>query len=119
VLFRSGKTIFEQQNTQFLLAQLKAEATAVRVFTDKCIELFMQGRLDAVDAAMLKMLSTDLHCKTVDECLQLHGGWGYMWEYPIARAYADARITRIAGGSVEIMKLIIARQMAEEARGRA
>lgn len=113
-----GKSIFDQQNTQFKLAQLKAEATAMRIFTDKCIELFMQGRLDAVDAAMLKMLSTDLHCKTVDECLQLHGGWGYMWEYPIARAYADARITRIAGGSVEIMKLIIARQMADEARAR-
>ncbi len=113
-----GKSIFDQQNTQFKLAGLKAEATSLRVFTDKCIDLFMQGKLDSVDAAMLKMLSTELHCKVVDECLQLFGGWGYMWEYPIARAYADARITKIAGGSIEIMKLIIARQMAEDARKR-
>ncbi|WP_417722497.1 acyl-CoA dehydrogenase family protein [Salipiger sp.] len=114
-----GKSIFDQQNTQFKLAQLKAETVSMRVFTDKCIDLFMQGKLDSVDAAMLKMLSTDLHCKVVDECLQLHGGWGYMWEYPIARAYADARITKIAGGSTEIMKLIIARQMAQDAKARA
>lgn len=113
-----GKSIFDQQNTQFVLAQLEAEATSLRVFTDKCIELFMEGKLDAVDAAKLKMLSTQLHCKVVDECLQLFGGWGYMWEYPIARAYADARITKIAGGSIEIMKLIIARQMAQEAEAR-
>jgi acyl-CoA dehydrogenase len=109
-----GKTIFDQQNTQFVLAKLHAEATSLRVFTDKCIELFMAGKLDSVDAAKLKMLSTELHCRVVDECLQLHGGWGYMWEMPIARAYADARITKIAGGSIEIMKLIIARQMAED-----
>jgi acyl-CoA dehydrogenase len=96
-----------------VLAKLHAEATSLRVFTDKCIELFMAGKLDSVDAAKLKMLSTELHCRVVDECLQLHGGWGYMWEMPIARAYADARITKIAGGSIEIMKLIIARQMAE------
>ncbi|MGV0819073.1 acyl-CoA dehydrogenase family protein [Martelella sp. AMO21009] len=114
-----GMSIFDQQNTQFKLAQLKAETVSARVFTDKCIALFMEGKLDAVDAAMLKMISTDLHCKVVDECLQLHGGWGYMWEYPIARAYADARITRIAGGSAEIMKLIIARQMAQDAKARA
>ncbi|MGH1369599.1 MAG: acyl-CoA dehydrogenase family protein [Maritimibacter sp.] len=113
-----GKSIFDQQNTQFVLAQLEAEATSMRVFTDKCIELFMAGQLDAVDAAKLKMLSTQLHCKVVDECLQLFGGWGYMWEYPIARAYADARITKIAGGSIEIMKLIIARQMGKEAEER-
>ena len=64
----------------------------------------MQGKLDAVDAAMAKMCTSELHCKVVDECLQLFGGWGYMWEYPIARAYADARIVKIAGGSIEIMK---------------
>jgi acyl-CoA dehydrogenase len=114
-----GKSIFDQQNTQFKLADLKAQATVMRVFTDRCIELFMQGKLDPVDAAMAKMLTTELHCKAADECLQLFGGWGYMWEMPIARAYADARITKIAGGSVEIMKLIIARQMADEARKRA
>jgi len=114
-----GKSIFDQQNTQFKLAELKAQATAMRVFTDKCIELFMAGKLDPVDAAMAKMMTTELHCKAADECLQLFGGWGYMWEMPIARAYADARITKIAGGSVEIMKLIIARQMADDARRRA
>lgn len=113
-----GKSIFDQQNTQFVLAQLEAEATSLRVFTDKCIALFMDGKLDAVEAAKLKMLSTQLHCKVVDECLQLFGGWGYMWEYPIARAFADARITKIAGGSIEIMKLIIARQMAKDAEDR-
>ena len=113
-----GKSIFDQQNTQFKLAELHAHATAMRVFTDKCIELFMAGKLDPVDAAMAKMLTTELHCRAADECLQLFGGWGYMWEMPIARAYADARITKIAGGSVEIMKLIIARQMADAARRR-
>lgn len=106
-----GKTIADFQNTQFKLAELKTEATLARVFTDKCIELFMRGELDATDAAMAKLFTSELHCKTVDTCLQLFGGWGYMWEYPIARAYADARIVKIAGGSVEIMKTIIAREM--------
>jgi acyl-CoA dehydrogenase len=113
-----GKSLFDQQNTQFTLAALKAQAVGARVFTDKCIALFMEGKLDPVDAAIAKMLTTELHCKAADECLQLFGGWGYMWEMPIARAYADARITKIAGGSIEIMKLIIARQMADEARQR-
>jgi acyl-CoA dehydrogenase len=89
-----GQTIADFQNTQFKLAELKAESVVGRVYTDKCIELFMQGKLDPVDA-----------------CLQLFGGWGYMWEYPIARAYADARIVKIAGGSIEIMKKIIAKDM--------
>ena len=113
-----GKSLFDQQNTQFKLAELQAQAVAMRVFTDKCIELFMEGKLDPVDAAVAKMLTTELHCKAADECLQLFGGWGYMWEMPIARAYADARITKIAGGSIEIMKLIIARQMAQDAKRR-
>jgi alkylation response protein AidB-like acyl-CoA dehydrogenase len=106
-----GKTIAEFQNTQFKLAELQTEATLARVFTDKCIELFMQGKLDPVEAAMAKMYTANLHCRAADECLQLFGGWGYMWEYPIARAYADARIIKIAGGSIEIMKTIIARRM--------
>ena len=106
-----GQTIADFQNTQFKLADLKTKATVARVFTDKCIELFMEGKLDPVDAAMAKMFTANLHCETVDECLQLFGGWGYMWEYPITRAYADARIVKIAGGSIEIMKLIISRQM--------
>ena len=106
-----GQKIADFQNTQFKLAELKTKATVARVFTDKCIALFMAGGLDPVDAAMAKMFTSELHCETVDQCLQLFGGWGYMWEYPIARAYADARVVKIAGGSIEIMKTIIARQM--------
>lgn len=106
-----GKTIADFQNTQFKLAELETEATVARVFTDRCIDLFMKGELDPVEAAMAKMFTANLHCKAADECLQLFGGWGYMWEYPIARAYADARIIKIAGGSIEIMKTIIARRM--------
>ena len=109
-----GKTIGDFQNTQFKLAELKTEAVIGRVFTDRCIAKFMQGDLDAVDAAMAKMRLSNLHCKVVDECLQLFGGWGYMWEYPIARAYADARVVKIAGGSIEVMKHIIGRKMFAE-----
>jgi acyl-CoA dehydrogenase len=106
-----GRTIGDMQNTQFKLAELKTEAVVGRQFVDKCIAIFMKGELDAVDAAMAKMWLSNMHCKVVDECLQLFGGWGYMWEYPIARAYADARIVKIAGGSIEVMKHIIGRQM--------
>ncbi len=106
-----GRTIGDFQNTQFKLAELKTEAVVGRHFTDKCIANFIKGELDAVDAAMAKMWLSNLHCKVVDECLQLFGGWGYMWEYPIARAYADARVVKIAGGSIEVMKHIIGRQL--------
>ena len=106
-----GKTIGDFQNTQFKMAELRTEAAVGRQFVDKCIEVFMNGELDAVDAAMAKMWLSNMHCRVVDECLQLFGGWGYMWEYPIARAYADARIVKIAGGSIEVMKHIIGRQM--------
>ena len=106
-----GKTIADFQNTQFKLAELKTEAVVGRQFTDKCIANFMKGQLDAIDAAMAKMWLSNMHCKVVDECLQLFGGWGYRWEYPIARAYADARIVKIAGGSIEVMKHIIGRQL--------
>src|SRR5438105_4399596 len=107
----NGQKIADFQNTQFKLAELDTLATMARVYTDKCIELFMAGRLDPVDAAKAKMFVCETHCRVVDECLQLFGGWGYMWEYPIARAYADARIVKIAGGSIEVMKHIIGRQM--------
>ncbi len=106
-----GKSIAEFQNTQFVLADLKARSVMARVFTDKCIELFMADALDPVDAACAKMTTSELHCETVDKCLQIFGGWGYMWDYPIARAYADARIVKIAGGSIEVMKTIISREM--------
>lgn len=106
-----GQSIGDFQNTQFVLADLKARSVMARVFTDKCISLFMEGKLDPVDAAMAKMVTSELHCEAADKCLQLFGGWGYMWEFPICRAYADARIVKIAGGSIEIMKTIIAREM--------
>ena len=106
-----GQSIGDFQNTQFVLADLKARSVMARVFTDKCIDLFMKGDLDPVDAAMAKMVTSELHCEAADKCLQLFGGWGYMGEYPICRAYADARIVKIAGGSIEIMKTIIAREM--------
>jgi alkylation response protein AidB-like acyl-CoA dehydrogenase len=106
-----GQSIADFQNTQFVLADLKARSVMARVFTDKCIELFMAGKLDPVDAAMLKMTTSELHCEAVDKCLQLFGGWGYIWDYPICRAYADARVVKIAGGSIEVMKMIISREM--------
>ena len=106
-----GGTISGFQNTQFVLAGLAAETTAMRVFTDWCIAKHLKGELTPVDAAKVKMTVTDLHNKVVNECLQFFGGYGYMTEYPIARAYIDARITRIAGGATEVMKQIIARDL--------
>lgn len=112
-----GTTIGAFQNTQFKLAELHTEATIGRVFTDHCIAKFMAGELDEVDAAMAKMWLSNLHCKIADECLQLFGGWGYMWEYPISRAFADSRIVKIAGGSIEVMKLIIGRSLFSRVEG--
>ena len=106
-----GGTLADFQNTQFVLAQLEAETSALRVYTDWCIARHVEGRLTPVDAAKIKMLVTDLHMKTVDQCLQFFGGYGYMTEYPIARAFIDARITRISGGATEVMKQIIARDL--------
>ncbi len=111
-----GKTIADFQNTQFKLAELKTECVVGRVFTDHCIQQFLDGKLTPIDAAMAKMFLSNLHCKVVDECLQLFGGWGYMWEYPIARAYADARIVKIAGGSIEVMKHLIGRDLFDAAK---
>lgn len=106
-----GGTLADFQNTQFVLAQLDAETTGLRIFVDWCISAFLKGELSPVDAAKVKLLVTDLHCKVVDQCLQFFGGYGYMQEYPIARAYIDARITRIAGGAAEVMKQIISRDL--------
>ncbi|MGB0765938.1 MAG: acyl-CoA dehydrogenase family protein, partial [Luminiphilus sp.] len=106
-----GKRIADFQHTQFALAQLDAEVTAMRAFIDRCAELHLTKQLTAVDASKAKLLATELQCKVVDECVQLHGGYGYMSEYPIARAYADARVQRIYGGTSEIMKLIIGRDL--------
>lgn len=81
------------------------------MFTDRCLELHLEKKLDTPTAAMLKQLTTDLQCKVMDECVQLHGGYGYMWEYPIARAWADSRVQRIYAGTNEIMKEIVARSL--------
>ena len=106
-----GRSISDFQNTRFKLAEVKTLAMATRAFTDQCIQLHLEGKLTAEDAAAAKLQTTEALNKGVDECLQLHGGYGYSWEYPIARAWADARMSRIAGGSSEIMKEIISRNM--------
>ena len=106
-----GAPIASFQNTQFKLAELSAEISSAEVFLDRCTELLLNDELDTVTASKLKLVSTDLQCKVADECLQLHGGWGYMWEYPVCRAFADSRVQRIYGGSNEIMKLIISREL--------
>ena len=106
-----GATIASFQNTQFKLAELSAEISSAEVFLDRCTELLLNDELDTVTASKLKLVATDLQCKVADECLQLHGGWGYMWEYPVCRAFADSRVQRIYGGSNEIMKLIISREL--------
>lgn len=108
-----GRTIAKFQNTRFKLAEMATEVQMGRVFIDKCIELHIKQQLDVPTAAMAKYAMTDLQCKVVDECLQLHGGYGYMWEYWIARAYADARAQRIYAGTNEIMKEIISRAILE------
>ena len=104
-----GKPVIKFQNTRFKMAEMKADITAARVFTDRCLELHLEKKLDIPTAAMLKQYTTDLQCRVMDECVQLHGGYGYMWEYPIARAWADSRVQRIYGGTNEIMKEIVAR----------
>jgi acyl-CoA dehydrogenase len=106
-----GTTVASFQNTQFKLAELSAEVDCAEVYIDRCTELLLEDKLDTVTASKAKLLTTDLQCKVADECLQLHGGWGYMWEYPVCRAFADSRIQRIYGGTNEIMKLIISRDL--------
>ena len=103
-----GKPLMDLQNTRFKLAECKTRAQIGRVFLDSCIERFIAGRLDEASTAMAKYWLTEMQCRIVDECLQLHGGYGYMTEYPIARMWADARVQRIYAGSNEIMKELIA-----------
>jgi acyl-CoA dehydrogenase len=106
-----GKPLFEFQNTAFKLAERKTEALIARVFVDYCVERLIAGELDTVTASMAKYWCSQKQAETVDECLQLHGGYGYMEEYPIARMFVDARIQKIYGGANEIMKVIIARSL--------
>jgi long-chain-acyl-CoA dehydrogenase len=104
-----GKPLTDKQTIQHRLAEMKTELTVARTFADRCLELLRDGRLDNSTASMAKYWCTDLGSKICDECLQLHGGAGYMWEYKVAKAYADVRVARIYGGSNEIMKELIAR----------
>lgn len=106
-----GKPIASFQTTRFKLAELATEVQAARVFVDRCMELLLAKQLDTATASMAKYWVTDLECRVIDECLQLHGGYGYMWEFPIAQAYADARVQRIYGGTNEIMKELISRSL--------
>ena len=106
-----GKPIFEFQNSQFVLADCKAKAVVARVFVNDCIERLLKGELDLPTAAIAKLWVTEAHWEVVDACLQLHGGYGYINDYPIARMWRDARVQRIYGGSSEIMKLLIARSL--------
>jgi acyl-CoA dehydrogenase len=104
-----GQSIMDFQNTKFKLAECKTKTQIARVYIDHCIELAVQGELDAEASAMAKWWCTELQNRVLDECVQLHGGYGYMLEYPIARAWADARAQMIYGGTNEIMKEIISR----------
>ena len=106
-----GQPVGNYQNTRYKLAEMQTEVQVAQVFLDKCTELLMKDKLDTATASMAKYWTTDLQCKVMDECVQLHGGYGYMWEYPIARAFADARVQRIYGGTNEIMKEVISRSM--------
>ena len=108
-----GKKIAEFQNTKFKLAELKTELTVAQIYIDECIEKHLNNDFDAVEGAMAKLWTTELQCKLVDECVQLHGGYGYMREYPIARSWEDARVQRIYGGTNEIMKEIISRTLSK------
>jgi acyl-CoA dehydrogenase len=103
-----GKPLLDLQNTRFKLAECKTRAQVGRVFLDSCIGRLLEGRLDETSTAMAKYWLTESQCSIVDECLQLHGGYGYMTEYPIARMWTDARVQRIYAGSNEIMKELIA-----------
>ena len=98
-------------NSNKKIKEFAAEITSAEVFCDRCTELLVEEKLDAVTASKAKLLTTDLQCKVADECLQLHRGWDYMWEYPVCRALADSQVQRIYGGSNAIMKLIISRDL--------
>jgi len=106
-----GQPIGSFQNSRFWLAEMHTEIEVTQTFIDRCVVELNEGSLTAEDAAMAKWWATELHKRTVDRCLQLHGGYGYMLEYPIARAYVDARVQTIYGGTTEIMKEIIGRSL--------
>lgn len=106
-----GGTLMDLQHARFTLAECKTETHIGRVFLDSCIERLMAGRLDTATASMAKWWLTDKQCAIADACLQLHGGYGYMVEYPIARIWADSRVQRIYAGANEVMKELVARSL--------
>lgn len=106
-----GKTLAKFQNTRFKMAEMRTEIDIAQVYVDHCVSQLNAGKLGAAAAAKIKLFSSELQGRVTDECLQFFGGYGYMEEYPICRAYVDARITRIFGGASEIMKEIIARSI--------
>lgn len=106
-----GKRVGDFQNTQYKLAEIHTKIEVARTYVDRCVELHLQKKLDIQSAAAAKYWVTDLQFEVADECVQLFGGYGYMWEYPIARMWADCRVQRIYGGTNEIMKGIIARTL--------
>lgn len=114
IVYTSERTAFKTpiagfQNTQFKLAECASQVQIHQAFLDRCIELMADHKLTTESASMIKYSATDMCCNVVDECLQLFGGYGYMWDYPIARMYADNRVARIYAGTNEIMKIVIAR----------
>ena len=106
-----GKPVSGFQNTRFKLAELATQVQVMRVFVDRCMDLLLEKKLDTTTASMAKYWASDMEGKVIDECLQLHGGYGFMWEFPIAQAYVDARVARIYGGTNEIMKEVISRSI--------
>jgi len=106
-----GQPVAAFQNTKFVLADCEADYQAAQALTDRAIELFDQGKLTASDAAAAKIFTTEAAGRIIDKCLQLHGGYGYINEYPIARLYADARVSRLYGGTSEIMRTIVAKSL--------
>src|SRR4051794_34760448 len=106
-----GKTLAEFQNTKFELAAVATEVHAAQAMLDHAVELHVNGELDKVGAAEVKLFATEVQARAVDRCLQLFGGYGYILEYPIARLYADARVARIYGGTSEVMKTIISKSL--------
>ncbi|OXM64427.1 MULTISPECIES: acyl-CoA dehydrogenase family protein [Amycolatopsis] len=106
-----GRPVYNFQNSKFKLADAATEAVVARAFLDQCVERHLKGELDVQGAAMVKLWTTERANKVVDDCVQLHGGYGYMTEYPIARAWTDLRISRIFGGTSEIMREVISRTL--------
>jgi long-chain-acyl-CoA dehydrogenase len=111
-----GRPVGDFQNTRFTLAEIATELDVTQTYLDAAVLALNAGKLTAVDAAKAKWWATELQKRVIDRCLQLHGGYGYMLEYPVARAYIDARVQTLYGGTTEIMKEIIGRDIAASAQ---